>query len=76
MINARAMQFVETTIDGKKERRVPGDVNLRQMGGGVWLANLSKGAAPSRPLKGRVGQAPTKGKPAVKPRVVAKPKGA
>lgn len=40
--------------DGKKERRAPGDCNIRQMSMGSWLSNLSKGGHPSRPLKGKV----------------------
>jgi hypothetical protein len=60
--NARAMQYAETVVDGQKGRRLPGDVNRRQMSMGSWHADLSKGGAP-RPgtVKGRTVSAPTKG---------------
>ena len=52
--NWNAMQVTQTMDDGKKERRAPGDCNIRQLSAGSWLANLSKGGHPSRPLKGKV----------------------
>lgn len=60
--NWDAMQIAQTMDDGKKERRAPGDVNLKQMAMGSWLANLSKGGQPSRSLKGRVMAEKVKGK--------------
>ena len=40
-----AMQAAESTIDGTKARRAPGDVNVKQMSMGSWRASLSHGGA-------------------------------
>jgi hypothetical protein len=59
--NWKAMQVTETTIDKVKDRREPGDVNLKGLSRGSWLASLSRGGQPSRSLKGGSGSLLPKG---------------
>ena len=42
----KAVQAAESVHGGVKDRRAPGDVNLRQMSMASWHASLSKGGAP------------------------------
>ncbi len=53
-LNTQAMQIAQTVDGGKsKVRNYPSDTNIKQLSRGSWLASLSKGGQPSRPLKGR-----------------------